>query len=291
MAPFWAARGRSRALLWVVAAVCCFSTSPILVRWAAESLTAFEIAAGRLLLAGGLMAGLARLRGERSPQREEWLWLGGVGLVAAIHFGAYILSLDFTTVARSLALVYTAPIFAAGLGWLCCGLRLSLRQWGGIVLAVAGVAILAGFEPGLDRRKLGGDLLALLSAVAFALYSLAGRRQRMPLLTYVGAVYLLGGLWLLPLALLDLSVGGYSPAAVGSVVALAVVPLGIGHTLYNAALRLLPAATANLLATQEITGGILLGIVFLGEIPSWVTLVGVLVAMGGIGVVLAERNV
>jgi hypothetical protein len=35
--------------------------------------------------------------------------------------------------------------------------------------------------------------------------------------------------------------------------------------LYNAALRLLPAATANLLATQEITGGILLGIVFLGR--------------------------
>jgi drug/metabolite transporter (DMT)-like permease len=137
---------------------------------------------------------------------------------------------------------------------------------------------------------LGGDLLALLSAVTFAIYSLAGRRRRMPLLTYVGAVYLLGGLWLLPLALLDFSVEGYTPAAVGSVVALAVVPLGIGHTLYNAALRHLPAATANLLATQEITGGILLGIVFLGEIPSWVTLVGVVVAMCGIGVVLAERN-
>ncbi|MCX6040048.1 MAG: DMT family transporter [Caldilinea sp.] len=285
-----AAREEFRALLWVAAAVCCFSTSPILVRWAAESLTAFEIAAGRLLLAGGLMAGLARLHGERGLRREEWLWVGGVGLVAAIHFGAYIRSLDFTTVARSLALVYTAPIFAAGLGWRCCGVRLSLRQWGGIVRAVAGVAILAGFEPGLDGRMLGGDLLALLSAVTFAIYSLAGRRRRMPLLTYVGAVYLLGGLWLLPLALLDFSVEGYTPAAVGSVVALAVVPLGIGHTLYNAALRHLPVATANLLATQEITGGILLGIVFLGEIPSWVTLVGVVVAMCGIGVVLAERN-
>jgi drug/metabolite transporter (DMT)-like permease len=276
--------------LLVGIAVFFFSTSPVLVRWAADSLTAFEIAAGRLLLAGCMVLGIALLRRERLPAPANAPMLIAIGLVAAIHFGAYIGSLNFTTIAHSLAIVYTAPIFSALLSWWVLGETLHPRQWIGVIVAVIGVAIMAGFEPAFDARMLFGDALALLSAITFAVYSIAGRRQRhqMSLLVYAGAVYLVGGLWLLPLAAVNYSPGGYTFLAVASIVALAVIPLGLGHTLYNAALRRMRATTVNLVATQEVTGGILLGIVLLGEIPSLVTLGGIVVTLIGIILVLIE---
>ena len=271
-------------------AVLFFSTSPVLVRWAAASLSSYEIAAGRLLLAGLLVLGVAALRGESWAGLARWPVFVAIGLVAAVHFGAYIGSLSFTTIAHSLALVYTAPIFAALLSWRLLGETLRPRQWLGIVIAVAGVAIMAGFTPNFDRTMLIGDALALLSAVTFAVYSIAGRRQRhhVSLLVYAGAVYLMGGLWLLPLAAANFSAGGYTLAAILSVVALAVIPLGLGHTLYNAALRRMRATSVNLIATQEVTGGVLLGIFLLGEIPSAVTVAGIAVTLVGIILVLIE---
>jgi drug/metabolite transporter (DMT)-like permease len=277
-------------LLLVGLAVLFFSTSPVLVRWAAASLSSYEIAAGRLLLAGLLVLGVAALRGESWAGLARWPVFVAIGLVAAVHFGAYIGSLSFTTIAHSLALVYTAPIFAALLSWRLLGEKLRPRQWLGIVIAVAGVAIMAGFTPNFDRTMLIGDALALLSAVTFAVYSIAGRRQRhhVSLLVYAGAVYLMGGLWLLPLAAANFSAGGYTLAAILSVVALAVIPLGLGHTLYNAALRRMRATSVNLIATQEVTGGVLLGIFLLGEIPSAVTVTGIAVTLAGIILVLIE---
>jgi drug/metabolite transporter (DMT)-like permease len=277
-------------LLLVGLAVLFFSISPVLVRWAAASLSSYEIAAGRLLLAGALVLSVAALRGESFASLTRWSMYVVIGLVAAVHFGAYIASLNFTTIAHSLALVYTAPIFSALLSWWVLGETLRPRQWLGIVIAVAGVAIMAGFEPHFDRAMLIGDALALLSAITFAVYSIAGRRQRhqASLLVYAGAVYLAGGLWLLPLAAANFSAGGYTLLALLSVVALAVIPLGIGHTLYNAALRRMRATTVNLIATQEVTGGILLGILLLNEIPSLATLAGIVVTLAGIILVLFE---
>jgi len=279
-------------LLLVGLAVLFFSTSPVLVRWAAASLSSYEIAAGRLLMAGVMVLGAAALRGATWGDLARWPTFAAIGLVAAIHFGAYIGSLSYTTIAHSLALVYTAPIFAALLSWWLLGESLHPRQWLGIVIAVVGVAIMAGFTPDFDRTMLIGDTLALVSAVTFAIYSIAGRRQRhhVSLLVYAGAVYLAGGLWLLPAAALNFSAGGYTLSALLSVAALAVIPLGLGHTLYNAALRRMRATSVNLLATQEVTGGVLLGIFLLGEIPSVVTVAGIAVTLVGIILVMLETS-
>ncbi len=79
---------------------------------------------------------------------------------------------------------------------------------------------------------------------------------------------------------------GYTPLAITSLVWLAVLPLAVGHTLYNAALRKTSATLVNLIATQEITGGILLGIFLLGEIPSFSSVIGVIITLLGIGLLL-----
>ena len=273
-----------RGLYLVALAVLFFSTSPVLTRWAADSLSAFEITTGRMLTAGILVLGIALVRRETLPPPRDWPRFMGFGLIAALHFGCYIASLDYTTIAHSLAITYTAPIFVAIFSSWFLKEGMDRRKWLGTVVAVAGVAILTGFEPQFTPRMAIGDLIALGSAICFGLYSVAGRsqRHRYSLFAYAGSVYTLAGLWLLPLAWLNFNPNGYTPAAISSVLALGLLPLALGHTLYNAALRLTRATAVNLIATQEVTGGILLGILFLGEVPTPTTQIGVAITLLGI---------
>ncbi len=265
----------------VSGAVLLFSLSPVLTRWALGGVGPWEATFWRLLVAGVAVLAAARLRGQPLPGRSALPLFALIGLVAALHFLFYIASLQYTTIAHSLALVYTAPVFVALFGWLTGGEQLSARKWGGIAVVVAGVAVLTGFAStggmaGIDRRMALGDLLALGSAVTFAIYSLAGRSQRHAhgLFAYAGSVYTLAALWTLPVALLTWSRGGYTVPVVASLLALALLPLGVGHTLYNGALRRTSATVVNVVATQELSLGVLWGVLLLGEVPSAEALVG-----------------
>lgn len=276
-------------VFYVAIAVVFFSLSPVLVRWAAATLSSYEIAAGRLLTAGIVILALAFLYRQPLPKGgHAWGRFALFGLITALHFGLYIVSLEFTTIAHSLALIYTAPIFVAFFSWRFLNEGLDRRKWLGTLVAVVGVAVLAGFEPQFDRRMLIGDLLALGSAICFGLYSVMGRSQRNTygLFAYAGTVYLLGGLWFLPVVWSTFSPAGYTWPAVASVLALGLLPLALGHTLYNAALRLTNATLVNLVATQEVTGGIILGILLLNEWPSLQSVIGVLITLVGIVLVV-----
>jgi drug/metabolite transporter (DMT)-like permease len=277
-----------RGLLYVGLAVLFFSTSPVLTRWAAP-LSPYEIATGRLAVAALAILALMAVRRERPRvARADLPRFLLFGLIAAVHFLCYIASLSFTTIAHSLSIVYTAPVWVTLFSALFLKESIPRRKWGGVIVAVAGVAILAGFEPRLTRTMLWGDLLALGSAITFGLYSVAGRsqRQRYPLFTYAVTVYGLGALWMLPIAAANLTPQGYTLIPILSVIGLGILPLGFGHTLYNAALRRAHATSVNLIATQEVTGGVLLGILLLGEVPAVNEIVGALVTLLGIALVV-----
>ena len=279
---------KQQGVFLVALAVFFFSLSPVLVRWA-TTLSAYEITVGRLLTAGTTVLTLAWLRGEQLPARAAWPRFAGFGLITGLHFAFYIASLRYTSIAHSLALVYTAPLFIALLSHFWLDEQLTTRQWLGVLIAVLGVAVLAGFEPAFTRQMLLGDLLALGSAICFAFYSISGRKERnqTPLFAYAGTVYTLGGLWLLPAAALNFHPAGYTLRAILSVLALGLLPMALGHTLYNAALRRTNATLVNLIATQEVTGGVLLGIWLLGEMPSPSSVVGAMITL--VGIVLVSR--
>ncbi len=282
------ADGIQRGTLFALAAVIAFSTSPILVLWAAP-LSPFEITLGRLASATALVWLLARLNGQPLlPRRADLPRFVGFGFVTALHFLSYIASLNFTTIAHSLAIVYTAPIFVTLFSATLLKEPIARRKWLGVIVAVLGIAVLAGFEPRLNKRMIVGDLLALASAITFGLYSVAGRsqRQRYGLFTYVGTVYGLAALWTLPAALLNLTPAGYRSSSLLALLAAGLIPLGVGHTLYNAALRRTHATTVNLIATQEVTGGVLLGALLLGQMPQVNEIVGAAIALAGIVLVL-----
>ncbi|NUQ38886.1 MAG: DMT family transporter [Caldilineales bacterium] len=287
MPPASAAEHR-RGLLYVALAVLFFSTSPVFVRWAG-SLSSYEIAFWRLLTATVALALAMRVAGQPWPiTRGQGRKFTLFGLITALHFLFYIASLNFTTIAHSLAIVYTAPIFVTLFSALFLHESIAARKWAGILVAVVGVGILAGFQPQFDTRMLIGDLLALGSAITFGLYSVAGRsqRHRFPLFTYATLIYGAAALWAAIPAALHFTPGGYTPRALLSVLGLGLLPLGLGHTLYNAALRRTHATYVNVIATQEVTGGILLGVLLLGEMPGPNEIAGALVTLLGIFLVV-----
>ncbi len=270
-----------------VAATGLFSTGAIFVRWA-QDLSPAEVTSLRMLLGGLFVATAAWSSGERiALAPADFRRLVPIGLVAAMHFLSFIGSLYFTTVAHTLTLTYTAPFFIAALSRMILRERLPRGALTGIGVGLVGVSVLAGFEPRLTRRMLVGDLLAVGGAVAFALYSLLGRRERarIPLLPYASWVYLTAGLATLPFAL-GLLARPVKGSAIAAVVGLALLPSALGHTLYNSALRRLHPSIPNLIATQEVTGGILLAWLLLHEAPAWNALAGAGITLVGVALVL-----
>ncbi|GCE25475.1 hypothetical protein KDA_09590 [Dictyobacter alpinus] len=277
-------------LLYVVVAVLFFATSPVFIRWS-QPFHAVEIAFWRLAIAALLVTVLGWLTHQSMRiNRQQLPRFIGYGLVTALHFFFYIASLNYTTTAHSLALTYTSPIFVTLFSWLFLRETLPVRKLFGILIAVVGVAIMAGFEPHYTSCTLNGqcmilgDGLALLSGLCYGIYSIMGRseRARHPLFRYTSHVYGLAALWLLPITLFFAFKHPYPLPALGAIAALGIFPLGLGHTLYNAALRKVHATYANLIATQEVTMGIALSVIFLHDIPSLSTIIGVLITLGGI---------
>lgn len=286
-----------QGMLYACVAVCLFSTSAVFVRWSTP-FSSIEIAFWRLAIAAALVMFMGLLTRTRLLlKRQDLLRFLLYGLITALHFIFYIAALSFTTIAHGLALIYTSPVFVTIFSAIFLKETLPRRKYLGIGVTIIGVAIMAGFQPhytscnlqGTGQCMVLGDGLAVLSAICLAVYSVVGRseRDRHPLFRYTMNVYGMAALWLLPATLYLAFQHTYPLKAVAAVVALGVFPLGFGHTLYNAAVRKIHATYANLIATQEVTGGIILGIFLVGEIPSLITLLGVAIALIGIlGVLL-----
>ena len=268
-------------------ATACFSTGAVFVRWAG-ALPPIEITSLRLLIGAGLVALTGWLTGQPCLLTRAALWrLLPIGIVCGVHFLSFIAALGFTTVAHALTLTYTAPLMIAALSRIMLGEPLPSRTLPGTVLTLGGVAVLAGFDPRLSGLMLIGDGLAIGSAITFALYSIMGRRERhnFPLLTYAAGVYLVAGVLTAPFALAFRGPSHPWPALV-AVGAMALIPSALGHTLYNGSLRRLHPSIPNLIATQEVTLGILLAWALLGEAPGWNAAAGVALTLSGIALIL-----
>ncbi len=278
-----------QGLLYASLAALCFTASPILTRIATASLSTAEITFVRLAVGGLVVMLVAVYTKDRFPTRGRLPWYGLLGLGLCLHFIFYVAAIRYTTLAHTITIVYASIIVIALLSRFVLAESLSWRQWSGVVLALLGLALLTGFEPVLNRNMLLGDLLALGSAVTFGIYTLAGRHQRRDtgLFAYAGTIFLLAALCTLPFAVSSFTPDGYTGRAIISIVAAGLLPMGVGHTLYNAALRLTSATSVNLIAMQEVVVAVIAGSVLFDEIPTPVTLLGIGLTLIGIILVVS----
>ncbi len=243
------ARGR-----WALAlAIVAVSTAAPLVRLAPEA-DPLRLAFWRLLLAGLLLAVATRPAGLLA--RRAWRWGGLAGVLLAVHFGAWFWSLRLTSVASSVTLVTTAPLFAAAIAPRWLGDRTSPRLWVGVAAALVGVALIAHADGrnATGSAPLAGDALALLAAAAGSVYLLIGRRVRAQVTVESQIVMTcLSGAAVLALAALVTGAGlaPATPRVAIVALALALGPHLTGHGLLNVAVRFRPAQEVQLALLGE----------------------------------------
>ena len=266
---------RGRGLLLALGATTCWSLAGLLVRLI-EAATSWHIilyrSLGVVAMLAGLIAVVHRGRVVQAIRLAGWsAVLAGICSSGSSAF--FILALGRVTVANALFMSGITPFLAAIGGQVILGERVPHRAWGAMGVAAIGISVMLG--GGLALGQLGGNLLALGSAVSFAAHvvSLRSNRQSdmLPAVLYAG---LLGAL----VGLTALALQGLSPRAsprdllLG--LAMGVVQLGGGLVLYTRASRHLPAAELQLVATSELVLAPLWVWIGVGETPDAATLAG-----------------
>jgi drug/metabolite transporter (DMT)-like permease len=224
--------------------------------------------------------------------RKTILAIIGAGILLAIHFSLWFLSLDFTSIASSMILVDTNAIFVAIFAYLLLKERLDRGRILGILIAFIGVSIIAVIDWS-NSASIYGDILALISAIAFSFYLLLGRklRQKLDLLPYVFLLYLSCAITFLFSAL----IWGYPFFSYGTtdyliILGLAVIPTIFGHTLYNWALKYVEAAIIGVSLLAEPICSILLAIWIFGEIASYLVIGGGALVLSGIYITVRIKS-
>jgi drug/metabolite transporter (DMT)-like permease len=284
----------SRAYLAIAIAMVSISFASIFIKWSESP--PFLIAAYRLALSCAILlpylvwtGGLSEIR-NFSRNEVGLIVLSGVAL--SFHFGLWIVSLSLTLVSTSVILVTSHPIFVAGVSHFLLKENVKKLAAVGIVIAFSGVAVISISDYRTGTGTLLGDLMAFVGGICAGIYFLSGRiaRQKLSVAPYAFSVYGLSSIILFGAAAIagdEILVSDSRELTL--FLLMAIVPTIFGHTMFNYALKKVPAHIVSTSVLGEPVGASLLAYLLLpGEVPSvWIVLGGALV-VGGLYIVLTR---
>lgn len=288
------------ALLFGILAV---STASIFIRYSQNYATSLVVAAYRLLIAALILAPIAftTRREELAGFKSRELRLSLLsGLFLALHFATWITSLEYTTVASSVVLVSTTPLWVALLSPITLKepvtrkmlLGMGMALVGGVVIGISDACIVS--ENGLICRDAAefirgeaflGNILALIGALMAAGYLMVGRKLRNQIsnTSYVFIVYSMAAVILVVFVLISgNSLIGYPREAYLWFLLLAIIPQLMGHSTFNWALGYLSAAYVSISMLGEPIGSTILAYIVLDETPTLFMIFGAILIMAGI---------
>lgn len=242
-------------------------------------------------LGGALMTLPFALRHKLDRTGVKWAVLAGV--VLAVHFVGFFLSMRMTSVTAGTAIVATQPIFAAFFVKLTGG-HIPTKAWLGMLISFTGVLVVTGIDLQLDRRSFLGDLAALISGALAAAYMLIGSRAQQTLATtsYTTICYFVCAMTALPMALLSgYDIVGFALREWWILLGLIIGAQILGHTMFNMTLKRVSPAVVSMIVFFEVPVAAIVAMVFdIGKQPTLSIIPGViLILLGCILVVLRTR--
>jgi drug/metabolite transporter (DMT)-like permease len=260
-------------VVWVV-----WGSTYLAIRVGVETIPPLLMAAVRNLVAGLIMFPLA-LRGGRAagagrcwPTRSQWLGCAIVGVLLLLANG--VVGVGERTVPSGLAalLVATVPLWLLGMDAALNRTRLGLAPAAGLLVGLAGVALLSGLGGGRRGISAVGAVTILGAAFAWALGTIMARRVTLPRSPALasGMQLLSGGVALLALAAAagefgSLRLGAISARSWAALGYLIVVGSIVAFSAYGIAVRALPTATVATYAYVNPVIAVLLGTLVLNE--------------------------
>jgi len=205
--------------------------------------------------------------------------LGGLALV--MTFSGGVVAIMETTVANAMFLLFSTPFFAACLGYFILGESIRCATW--ITMSFAGIGISIIVLESISVGNLSGNLAAILSALGFALFTVAlrwGQNTDMLPVVFFGGIFTIifaGSICLITGQEFQLPIHD-----IGLAFTLGVFQLGVGLAFYTLGSKALPAAELALLSMSEVLLGPFWVWLVLDEMASSYTLLGGAVLLAAI---------
>ena len=274
-------------MLMILVGVIGISLSSIFVKFsqAPSAVTAAYRLLWTVVLLTPVTLGNAQNRRELADTPKKLVLLSVLsGLFLAIHFVLWFESLQHTSVASSTTIVCTEVI------WVCLGFCLFLKgklSWkvvAAIAVTLFGSVLIAWADSG-SGSHLKGDILALLAAVAVAVYTLIGRvvREKLSTTAYTYMVYTACAAVLVVTCVAQgqsLFAYGFSAPIVGLL--LSVFSTILGHSIFSWCLKYFsPAFVSASKLCEPVVAAVIAGFLF-GEIPTALQIIGGVLILGGV---------
>ena len=197
--------------------------------------------------------------------------VGGLGLVIA--FAGGIFALQTTTVANAMFLFAVAPFIVALLSWLILREAVRKATWIAMAIAVTGISIMVW--EGISLGQFRGNAAALLSALGFAVFTIALRWRKLD--DMMPAVFLAGIFAIITSGLVCYSASYTLVISLNDILislSLGVFQVGTGLAVYTIGSKVVPAAELALLSMSEVVLGPFWVWIVLGETVAPYTLMG-----------------
>jgi len=286
-------RPPNQDLILLAMGVACASTAPPLIAATAAPALAIAFWRNGLGALAVLPYALFRARQEMRRMSVRTLVLALVaGTFLAGHFGFFVPSLRYTSVASASALVCSQTVWAALFGRLF-GERLPRQAWAGTILALTGVLLVTGVDFSLSGRAILGDLLALLGGLFGGAYMVAGGqvRRRLSTTAYTALCYTQAAVLLLVICLATgQALGGYSPADWARIAALTVLAQLLGHSVFNLVLRSTSPTLVSLATLFTVPIATILAALLLGQIPPLGLLPALALLLAGTALIITSTR-
>lgn len=282
-------RGRALAAYLIVCVV--WGSTYLAIRVAVLNLPPFLMAGARFVIAGVLLAGIARLFGDRLPSdRRAWLVNAVTGLLLLVGGnGAVVWAEQFTASGTTAIIVVTVAVWVAFFDAVLPGGKstLSWRVVLGLVVAFAGTLVLIGLTPSeLLSADLRGLTALTFGAMSWALGTVYSKRHPTDTSPYIASAIqmLVGGaaLGVIGLAAGETSRWVWSPEGLAALAYLIVFGSLMGFTAYAYALRHTSPTILGTYAYVNPVVAVLLGWLILSEPITGRTLLGMGIVLGAV---------
>jgi len=278
-------------------AVLAVSWSSIFIRWCGDT-SPIIISFYRMLWSTLLFGIIVRGKTSVVPFFKPLVWKDRglillAGIMLALHFVAWIFALQLTTIAHSLLILSSAPVFALILSPLILKERGGWQAVVAVLITLVGVTLIVWQDFGFEIEQVWGDLLSLVSALFVTLYIFIARylRGRIELPPYLMMVYGAAAVTLIIVALFgNYPIMAYPAKIHFMMLLLALVPTGIGHSLLNWSARRIEVYKVNVASLGELVLASIMAFIFFGEQPYGIFYVGAGLILIGILLAISEKQ-
>ncbi|RAN82856.1 EamA family transporter [Bacillus sp. SRB_336] len=283
----------ARALLAIAIALLTWSSAYAAIAYALPAFAPGEVALARLLIGSLCFAALLLVKRVPLPARRDWPQLA---LLGVLGLTVYHLCLNYaeTRIASGTAsiLISLVPAATAAVSAFWLRERLTLRTWIGLAVALIGtvlVVLASGQRVEVDPKALLVLVCVIVSAIFFVGQKALFARNSMLGVTafafFAGTLAAVPFGWHLPQALATASM-----PRIGALLWLGIAPTFIGYLAWNMAVNRASASRVSSFIYLSPPIALLIGWLWLHEVPNVLILVGGAITVGGVVLANARRR-